>query len=312
MAPSPLINSHYFRQLFLQHDVSVATMEGGFSSALLFRVSIPNRAFVARQSGGYYGDDGFRSEMLISSFMAEHGVTPAVHYYDPTTLMSFSDYVHDLGFYNFYQRDKDAALKQMIALIKSVHKLEPQEFIKEKCILHDLTNAVNALPDYFLDDNLMLMFARACATPWPTDRVTVAHNDFQPNNILYDGKQLHLIDWEMAGLSHPFYDLACMANFLLFTHADGYELLFEYLGEKPSVEDKQIFNDLRRIGYGFLASINFLSAVGLPHAKKPTHHHIETETFGNIFSLWRQSIKEKDLNKSYRLGLFFAQRCATF
>ena len=37
-------------------------------------------------------------------------------------------------------------------------------------------------------------------------RPIIAHNDLVPENIIYSGKQIYLIDWEYADFAHPFSD----------------------------------------------------------------------------------------------------------
>ena len=34
----------------------------------------------------------------------------------------------------------------------------------------------------------------------------ITHNDLVPENIIYSGKQIYLIDWEYADFAHPFSD----------------------------------------------------------------------------------------------------------
>lgn len=39
-----------------------------------------------------------------------------------------------------------------------------------------------------------------------------SHNDFHSGNIMFDGENIKIIDWEYAGLFDPMYDLATLAN----------------------------------------------------------------------------------------------------
>ena len=41
---------------------------------------------------------------------------------------------------------------------------------------------------------------------------SLIHSDLIPNNFLYDGRELKLIDWEYAGLGHPAVDLAMIVS----------------------------------------------------------------------------------------------------
>lgn len=312
MAPNPLLTANFFQQIFPHEIISVADIEGGVSHAQLCRVAFKDRALVARKSAGYYGDEGWQTEMLISQYVADHGFAPPIRYYDQTLLLSLSDYVHDLGFYNFFRDDQQNAQGQMIRLIKSIHQILPKDFIKTKCVLNDFAMAINDIPPDFLDDKIVRILENALCTPWPTDRITFSHNDFQPTNILYDGESLFLIDWEMAGLSHPFYDVAHMGNYLFLDKLQGYELLSHYLDGEVTHDDTQIFDSLRRISYAFLAVINFQAAATHGDVVKRDQKFFIEENFADVFSFWRQSKKDKDLNKNYYLGLLFTLKSSAF
>ena len=45
-------------------------------------------------------------------------------------------------------------------------------------------------------------------------RRVVCHNDVNPGNVLWDGTRAWLVDWEVAGLGHPYFDLASFTTFL--------------------------------------------------------------------------------------------------
>jgi len=47
------------------------------------------------------------------------------------------------------------------------------------------------------------------------------HGDLNPSNVLWDGSQAWLVDWQGAGLSHPAVDLGSMATFLRLSPAEA-------------------------------------------------------------------------------------------
>ena len=62
------------------------------------------------------------------------------------------------------------------------------------------------------------------------------HCDYQPTNLVIDGEQLYVLDWEFAGMNDPFYDIACYGN-------AGFDkalaLLEAYVGHTPTTEELQ-------------------------------------------------------------------------
>jgi aminoglycoside phosphotransferase (APT) family kinase protein len=89
-------------------------------------------------------------------------------------------------------------------------------------------------------------------------RVSVSHNDVNPGNVLWDGARAWLVDWEVAGLTHPFYDLATLAMFLRLEDSVAAGLLAQQEG--GAVDDGALatFAALRRLA-ALLCGLTFAS-----------------------------------------------------
>ena len=58
------------------------------------------------------------------------------------------------------------------------------------------------------------------------------HNDlFKPDNMLFDGKRLWLVDWEAAFQNDRYADLAVVANMIVTNEAEETIYLQEYFGK---------------------------------------------------------------------------------
>lgn len=88
----------------------------------------------------------------------------------------------------------------------------------------------------------------------------VSHNDVNPGNVLWDGARAWLVDWEVAGLGHPFYDLAVLTMFLQLEDAAAHELLA--MQERRSIDDTEraTFAAQRRLA-ALLVGLIFLGLV---------------------------------------------------
>jgi thiamine kinase-like enzyme len=64
--------------------------------------------------------------------------------------------------------------------------------------------------------------------------MVACHNDLKPENVLFDGEQVWLVDWEAAFLNDRYLDLAVVANFLVRSEDDERAFLQCYLGEEPT------------------------------------------------------------------------------
>jgi aminoglycoside phosphotransferase (APT) family kinase protein len=56
-------------------------------------------------------------------------------------------------------------------------------------------------------------------------RRVFSHNDLSPGNLLWDGSQVWMLDWELSAVSHPYLDLATFSNFADLSDEDALELL---------------------------------------------------------------------------------------
>jgi Ser/Thr protein kinase RdoA (MazF antagonist) len=107
-----------------------------------------------------------------------------------------------------------------------------------------------------LDSN----FAAIAGTLARDPRRVVSHNDLNPSNILWDGTHTWLVDWEVAGRTHPFYDLAVLSMFLRLDDATAFSLL--KMQEQRPVDDegREVFAALRRLA-ALLSGLTFSALV---------------------------------------------------
>lgn len=106
-------------------------------------------------------------------------------------------------------------------------------------------------------------------------RRVFSHGDLNPANILWDGSQVWLVDWERAELHHPYMDLATLANFLSLPDAAAVGFLAAIEKNSPdklSAEALAGFAALRnyaRVAYGcvFLSRVGDLAAADMSSTK---------------------------------------------
>jgi len=80
------------------------------------------------------------------------------------------------------------------------------------------------------------------------------HNDlFKPDNMLFDGNRLWLVDWEAAFQNDRYADLAVVANMIVTNEAEERIYLQEYFGELPDEYQSARFYLMRQLGHMFYA-----------------------------------------------------------
>lgn len=60
------------------------------------------------------------------------------------------------------------------------------------------------------------------------------HCDYQPTNLVVNGDDFYILDWEFAGMNDPYYDIACYGN---AGFDKALSLLEAYLEHKPTSEE---------------------------------------------------------------------------
>jgi hypothetical protein len=79
-----------------------------------------------------------------------------------------------------------------------------------------------------------------------------SHNDlFKPDNILFDGSRVWLVDWEAAFLNDRYADLAVVANLVVTNDADEQIFLQEYFGQPPDPYQRARFFLMRQVAHIF-------------------------------------------------------------
>ena len=84
------------------------------------------------------------------------------------------------------------------------------------------------------------------------------HNDlFKPDNMLFDGNRLWLVDWEAAFQNDRYADLAVVANMIVTNESEERIYLRKYFGEPPDEYQKSpiLFDETARthvLRHGFL------------------------------------------------------------
>jgi aminoglycoside phosphotransferase (APT) family kinase protein len=139
--------------------------------------------------------------------------------------------------------------------------------------------AANILPEHDLEE-LFEQYARLAAAYFSLDPDPVpSHNDlFKPDNMLFDGNRLWLVDWEAAFQNDRYADLAVVANMLVANEAEEQTYLQEYFGATPDSYQAARFYLMEQLAHIFYAMV-FL---GLGSAGKPIDAREPAPAYGDF------------------------------
>ena len=197
---------------------------------------------------------------------AEAGLAPRVRYASAEDRISITDFVNAVPF------PASDALRRVPATLRALHALPPFPTAPFNTTCTFLLNqgtaldgflqkfrTANILPEYDREE-LLAQYTRvaaACSSLGPD--LAASHNDlFKPDNILFDGSRVWLVDWEASFQNDRYADLAVVANMLVSNETEEQIYLQEYFGAPPVSSQVARFYLMRQLAHMFYA-MAFLS-----------------------------------------------------
>lgn len=236
--------------------VSHTAISSGMSGATVYSVETAQGQFVVRRFHGARED--WRRSADIQRLASEHEIAPALLYIDEPNQITVSQKIAGVSF-GSAMADPASQRTALHSLTMSLGKLHSLPYTKPVArnlgeMSQKIWSEQSQRPGFVawavsLDTQL-----RSCLGTIAQDRRQVlCHGDLNPENILWDGSRVWLVDWDMADLGHPYLDLACIANFLSFPNDTAVALLGLQEQTQISEQQKITFNacrDFARITYG--------------------------------------------------------------
>lgn len=210
----------------------IRELTAGLSSALVFRIIVCGKAYLLRI---ITRTDAMADPTLEYNCMkaaAEAGIAPKVWYAHVEDRIAIIDFIEAKPF------PMEEAKTKLPQLLKRLHSLPPfpfrinyldkigefiEKFRADKLMSEDIT--VHLFDFYTRIKNIY---------PRNAEDLVGCHNDLKPENTLFDGERVWLVDWEAAFLNDPYLDLAIMANFLVKNEDDEKIYLKAYFGKEAS------------------------------------------------------------------------------
>jgi hypothetical protein len=194
---------------------------------------------------------------------AAAGLAPRVRYFSIEDRISITDFVEAVLL------PGSDALVRIPAALRSLHSLPPFPGSPFNTTCRFLLNKGPAL------DGLLQTFRASSILPGNEteelfdryDQVAAvysrldsdlapSHNDlFKPDNMLFDGNRLWLVDWEAAFQNDRYADLAVVANMIVNDESEEWIYLQEYFGEAPDDYQRARFYLMRQLAHMFYAMV---------------------------------------------------------
>ncbi len=241
----------------------IQPLSGGLTSALVFRIVVREKPYVLRLIMRTDAMNDPTRQFACMELAARADIAPRVWYTSIEDRISITDFVRTKPW-------PDNPAPSIAGTIRRVHSLPPfprvmNYFEKMDAFVRRFQER-EILPEKTTEDFFCLYGEIARVYPWNDAEQVASHNDLKPENLLFDGERLWLVDWEAAFLNDRYSDLAVPANFFVKNEADEEAYLRAYFGEPPGEYRSARFFLMQQAAHIFYVTIFMLlvAAAGKP------------------------------------------------
>lgn len=291
-----------------EYDEIRALSASSFTSALVYRVVVRGHPYLLRVIARTDANTDPTRQFLCMKIAAEAGLSPRVWYTNIDDRVSIVDFVEARSL-----SLADAAVP-VAATLKAMHALAPfprltndfdtaPTFLLRSSPLRDgfiqRFQAAKILPESETTELFRLYEQVRGVYPFPDSDFVSSHNDMKPPNMVFDGHQLWLIDWEAAFLNDRYNDLAVMANYVVANDADEETYLRAYFGERPGEYGTGRFYLMRQLVHMFYAIVY----TNIGTAGKPVHPDAPVPDFREFHNrLWAGEVSLETPERKVQFG----------
>ena len=249
---------------------AITPLAGGASSASVFAVKVGDRRYLLRIEGQ---PSPLRNPHQYSSMhiAAEAGIAPQIRYVDAIARVAVLDFIETQPLKRY--PGGPPALAQALGELLSRVQATPvfPSFVNYPDIVARLFAHVRRTGLFatgLLAPHVERLELLSAAYEAGTTRLVSSHNDPVPNNILFDGQRLWMIDWESAYRNDPLVDVAIVLDGLARSPELQAILLRAWLGRVPDEALRarlELVRALTRLYYaGVLLSASAAASRGPP------------------------------------------------
>ncbi|MEZ5401187.1 MAG: phosphotransferase [Bryobacteraceae bacterium] len=245
----------------------------GHSGALIYRITVNGSRYLLRIVTRA-NDTTFPDHVACMNIAAAAGLAPRVVYANAGDRVIITDFIEAAPF-----QQSDAAVR-MPGVLRALHALPPfpgraghlntsPTFLMTggaaaEGLLEKFRSA-QVLPAEFRQELFRRLAEAKAVYPTGGSDMVSSHNDIlKPDNVIFDGTRVWLVDWEAAFLNDRYADLAVVADFLVPDSAER-ACLERYFGRAPGERELARFAVMRQVVHMFYTiAFLWLGAAGKP------------------------------------------------
>jgi thiamine kinase-like enzyme len=264
----------------------IRKMTKGLSSDLVFRIVVQGTPYLLRIMTHVDERNDPARIFACMKAAAKANLAPRVRYVNAEDGTSITDFVEVVPL------TVTQSLVKLPAALRRLHDLPPFPQLFNYVTPHDgfiwRFRKADLLPRDQTEE-LFSKYEQVCAVyPRLDSDLVPCHNDLKPENVLFDGQRVWLVDWQSAFVNDRYFDLATAANFVATCDEDELAYLDRYFGQRPDDYQRARFFLMRQVVHMFYATVFLL----LGSAGKPINLSEKLPSFADF----HRRIWEGDVN----------------
>lgn len=145
-------------------------------------------------------------EKKIFDLVSPLNIGEKVIYFDETDGIKLSKFIHGTRFYY-----REPTQEQIVYVAKTIKKLHKSKILSSND--YDMFNKLKVYksplnPNSFIEEGYEKRTIKDLEKIFDKEEKVFSHNDLVKGNLLFKFNSLSIIDWEYAGMNHPYFDLA--------------------------------------------------------------------------------------------------------
>ncbi|RFZ91738.1 hypothetical protein D0C36_09775 [Mucilaginibacter conchicola] len=226
----------------------IEILAGGLSASSVYKIKVNGCYYTLKSDTPSVPVNDLSASCMEVAALA--GIAPPVIYLDKSSGISITAFIEQMPLSSVYG-SAEALLPQLANTIRAIHSLpvfEKDGNLKNTVdgLLHQFKTAAT-LTGPVIDECLALYNTIKENYPWDDPGRVSSHNDLNPNNIIFDGQKIWVIDWDAAFKNDRYVDLAIAANFYVSTDEQEHIFLSAYFENDLTDYHKARFFIMRQI-----------------------------------------------------------------
>lgn len=238
----------------------ISLLSGGLTGVPVYKIEVKTKFYAIKLEN--VNDERFdliRSYQIIET-VSKQGISPFVYFANPDHGIILMDYIESKP----RPEATPESIQNIAELIRKLH--HNNAFSKWKSVIEILYETYSAVPDQYRKSNLidksMSEIKKIQQILFDEADVRACHCDLNPVNLLYDGNNYFLVDWQAASPQSFYFDLAYSATwFYFYSENISTSYLNAYLEREANKEEKAKYY-LMRVFANIYLGIGFISLSG--------------------------------------------------